>query len=329
MSAPSLRSLLLEHLRKLPDGTRICMRCPATGSQKTIFAAGSRQNVHAVSASALLSFAKLPKALSQDEAQDFIVSFGKEYLSFYDGAMDAEELEGRLLVQLSDFYGRTGLFVSLNAKIQLMTPVVDDGMLDPRKVWRLFPNIELARIAVAILSIPASEASVERTFSLQGAVHSKQRNRLDDSTVESEMFLRFNSKSSSGETTEMNDDFDAESHAEAFTMWAEAVSMLDEPQPMEIDEPAPARAPAPAAPAAAAPAIPLRTASMVSSRNHKFIEEWIEEEKVTLRFNWDKHARMRLENQAWDRNRGGWSTKTLEEKIKEEVERRALGEMQA
>jgi hypothetical protein len=40
-----------------------------------------------------------------------------------------------------------------------------------------------------------SEAAVERTFSLQAAVHSKQRNRLLDSTVEAEMFLRFNERS--------------------------------------------------------------------------------------------------------------------------------------
>jgi hypothetical protein len=44
MSAPSLRSLLLEHLHKQGDGKRVCMHCPQSGSQKTVFSAGSTAN---------------------------------------------------------------------------------------------------------------------------------------------------------------------------------------------------------------------------------------------------------------------------------------------
>jgi hypothetical protein len=41
---PSLRSLLLLHLRTEPDGKRICIHCPSTGSQKTVFSAGTAAN---------------------------------------------------------------------------------------------------------------------------------------------------------------------------------------------------------------------------------------------------------------------------------------------
>jgi hypothetical protein len=41
-------------------------------------------------------------------------------------------------------------------------------------------------------SVAGSEAAVERTFSAQGKVHTKGRNRLKDESVEAEMFCRFN-----------------------------------------------------------------------------------------------------------------------------------------
>jgi len=84
-------------------------------------------------------------------------------------------------------------------------------------------------MSIALLSIPSSEASMvqERTFSLQAAVHTKQRNRLLDRTVESqsEMFLWFNQNvrvkraAIDDSCAEMVDDFDATVHAEAFALW--------------------------------------------------------------------------------------------------------------
>ncbi len=202
------------------------------------------------------------------------------------------------------------------------------------RLWRLFPDIELAKVAIALLSVAASEASVERSFSLQGAVHSKQRNRLHDSTVESEMFVRFNTPADpaeSAECAEMDDGFDPEAHAEAMTLWTEAEAMVDQPVLMEIEPEAaaPAAAAAAAAPAAAVVISLRRTDSAVISGNCKFVDEWIREENVTPEFHWDKHVRMRLENASWLRNRGGWTTKELEKQIKAEVARRALEKMQA
>jgi hypothetical protein len=103
----------------------------------------------------------LHEALSQGDAQEFILSFGHEYLSYYGGRM---EVEGALLLQLSDFYGKTGIFITMNSKLQKMEAEAQ-GNIDPRAVWRLFPGVELANIAIAILSVPASEASVHESRS--------------------------------------------------------------------------------------------------------------------------------------------------------------------
>ena len=45
---------------------------------------------------------------------------------------------------------------------------------------------------LALLELSASEAAVERSFSRQGLVHSKQRNRLADNTVHLSMAFAFN-----------------------------------------------------------------------------------------------------------------------------------------
>ena len=98
-----------------------------------------------------------------------------------------------------------------------------------RAVWNLYladshaPLISHA--AVAILSVCASEAAVERTFSAQGLVHSDLRNRMSSDTVEAEMFIKFNARTvqkvedrkvgrskpvSEGHTVEMAEDDDDE-----------------------------------------------------------------------------------------------------------------------
>ena len=201
-------------------------------------------NKTATSACALLSFSSLPPSLPKQEALDFIVQFGVSYLKHYEPEI-VENLEGTLLLQLSDFIGRTGVFASLESKWQMIRATKQRGV-DPRAVWRLFMSVELSHVAIA-LSIPASEASVERFFSLQAAVHSKQRNRMLDSTVEAEMFLRFNHSSMERTMTpadpdfctEMDDEFDDTSHAEAFMLWEEAETMtidLDEVVSQEAEE---------------------------------------------------------------------------------------------
>ena len=51
---------------------------------------------------------------------------------------------------------------------------------------------ELSTVAICLLSFGISEASAERSFSIQKLTHSSLRNRLNSELVEAEMILRFN-----------------------------------------------------------------------------------------------------------------------------------------
>jgi hypothetical protein len=60
--------------------------------------------------------------------------------------------------------------------------------------WSRMQNFapELSNVAVCLFSLGISEASCERSFSVQQLTHSKLRNRLDNEIVEAEMIIRFN-----------------------------------------------------------------------------------------------------------------------------------------
>jgi hypothetical protein len=68
---------------------------------------------------------------------------------------------------------------------------------------------------------------------------------------------------------------------------------------------------------------------MVINRNYQFRDDWIEEENITVEYDWSKTQKLRLETALIMRNRGGWTTTEMVKQIKAEVQRRALGEMQA
>ena len=53
---------------------------------------------------------------------------------------------------------------------------------------------ELSWLSQALLSVKASEAPTERSFSIQKRVHGPERSSLKDENVEHEMFIRMNLK---------------------------------------------------------------------------------------------------------------------------------------
>jgi hypothetical protein len=71
---------------------------------------------------------------------------------------------------------------------------------DPKLVWSQFLEraLELSQSVLVLLSIPSSEAAVERSFSMQSQVHSKIRNRSADEQVETEMFIKMNTRALNG-----------------------------------------------------------------------------------------------------------------------------------
>ena len=130
---------------------------------------------------------------NQDAARRFIAQFGAQYLCYYyskEGKFQhVEETEGILKIQVSQFNGRRDAFADLEDDIKQMYAC----SADPLNIWDMY-TCELADVAKAIITIAASEAAVERTFSAQGTVHSKKRNRLIGKVVEAEMMIKFNTR---------------------------------------------------------------------------------------------------------------------------------------
>jgi hypothetical protein len=157
----------------------------------------SQVNTAAAIAAALLSLeVDLEKAKVPDEAIEkarrFIVSFGTHYLLFFKlSSLSADELKGTLLNQLGQFTAKHERFQPLDEDVRLTKKSAGEKW-SALNVWALY-NVELSVVARALLTMPASEAAVERSFSTQGAVHSKLRNRLHGHAVEQEMFVSFNS----------------------------------------------------------------------------------------------------------------------------------------
>jgi hypothetical protein len=114
-------------------------------------------------------------------------------------AYDTEdEIRGQLLVQISQFHRRDGRFTELESRRTLMrqTAAAQHKHLSMRDVWGLYLEDarELALTATALLELTCSEAAVERSFSRQGLIHSKQRNRLLDDSVHLQMSFAFNTR---------------------------------------------------------------------------------------------------------------------------------------
>lgn len=149
-------------------------------------------NVDVTAACALLSNhaenEKMFTPLELMRAQAFIADWGVKYLSHYQLFQVTEDLRTKLDGQLIDFLGCQNAFglVKFHDRLKHKGAVASwTSMLSGTR--------ELAHVAVALLSICASEAPVERSFSIQDLVHSKVRNRSGDDMVEAQMFIRFNS----------------------------------------------------------------------------------------------------------------------------------------
>jgi hypothetical protein len=175
---------LLQHSRR---------RASAAATEAIMDRWQERINVNATVACCILSFTAPVAGLEQAAAQSFICSFGAQYIRFYSlAAGGVQELQDRITLQLAQFVSRQGAFVYIDSTVESLQRA--SSSFDPRLVWHLLAaqKVELAIVALALLSVAASEASVERTFSAQDAVHSKNRNRLGSSTIEAEVFMKFN-----------------------------------------------------------------------------------------------------------------------------------------
>ncbi len=164
-------------------------------------------NIEATVCCALLSFDGAADAIFDARipaAHRWFRKFAADYAVYWK-ITTLEELPlvaNKVTEEWSNFMGRVpgSCFDQLDDDIaQLRAQHAAKQMsFNPKAVWNLYladshaPLISHA--AVALLSVSASEAAVERTFSAQGLVHSDLRNRMSGDTVESEMFIKFNQR---------------------------------------------------------------------------------------------------------------------------------------
>ncbi len=261
-----------------------------------------RINVDAVLAVALLSFQHhdhQPEDLRS--AQQFILNFGTEYLWHYSlsGDDSQQQLMDALRSQLAEFNGRIGEFAELDNEIDsIKRNSAASKVWEPRKVWFLHPGLQLSSVALALLSCSASEAAVERTFSQQGMIHSKSRNRLLNDAVQSEMMMTFNRRVLSGNSAppplgciEMHEDL-PEADEDAATLVPESTNDEERQglQPMQHHDEVEVKEsvsdqtePAAAAPyTGSAQQRALRRAESLTFRDEDHFLQWfIEEHKLT------------------------------------------------
>lgn len=155
------------------------------------------------------SYEQIFTAAEMIQAKEWLLTFGVSYISYYglSHEQSQDELKSNLLASVASFMGRSGDFSSMPESIELLRKkAINDNAqrsssnhlytyFDPKQVWNLYTDVapQLSSVARALLSVVASEAAVERSFSMQGMIHSKRKNRMSDQRVEREMFIKFNS----------------------------------------------------------------------------------------------------------------------------------------
>jgi len=107
--------------------------------------------------------------------------------------------------------------------------------------WKLFwvkyydRTPELAAVALCLLSIGISEATVERSFSIQKLTHNDIRNRLAADIVEAEMRIRFNKSISNSMMELLGNDDRTGSESDEPTV-EENIELSDEDEIEEVHE---------------------------------------------------------------------------------------------
>ena len=254
-----------------------------------------RINGDAVAACTLLSFQSLPSHFNVGAAQQFIINFGSAYLvQFQMTDLTLQAVADALLMEIADFNGNEGAFAGLAATREAAKREAEQSgekTWQPRRVWNYFKHTRLSNVATALLSLCASEAAVERTFSTQGLVHSKLRNCLSSELVQAEMMLKFNTQATSSAAAsltfgciELSVDSVVEDE-DAATLAPEAVDADEQLQFEEAEDEEEVKEAEPAAAAAAASSAQQRALRRAASEKFlnlsSFISWFIAEHQLT------------------------------------------------
>jgi len=98
--------------------------------------------------------------------------------------------ETAVVSELAEFSSRRGFF-----SMEFLWSALESPTLAASTWWTgLCKHTELSKVASRILELPATSAACERSFSVQGFVHSKKRNRLSHEHTENLVFVHENLK---------------------------------------------------------------------------------------------------------------------------------------
>ena len=154
-------------------------------------------NINAVILCSLFSFDTGYSSFPPEEkmaADDWFNTWGTAFIKHYSlSTHDTDSaISEALEQQRSDFLTREGIFSTLDSR----RAKVAKGRRGARQLWGGYLETakEMAACVLALLELTASEAAVERSFSRQGQVHSKTRNRLADDSVQVHMCVAFNTR---------------------------------------------------------------------------------------------------------------------------------------
>jgi hypothetical protein len=160
------------------------------------------------------SFGNITK--DYDQTVDWLANWGADLALFYPNHFqincprEKEAIHDRIRLQIVQFQAGLGPFSNKMEKLKSLSTAISENSFDfdpnnPGKTefnWIYYWNdmketaSELSNLAVCLLSIGITEASCERTFSIQKIVHSVLRNRLTPEIVEAEMRIRVNNPKS-------------------------------------------------------------------------------------------------------------------------------------
>ncbi len=140
-------------------------------------------------------------SVDRNAAMDWFIQWGSTFISYYhlSSSDDLGEIGCSLSRQYLDFKSRnssTNVFSTFDERCITVSggKAVERKMV--RDVWKFYVDVapELTACVQALLHLTASEAAVERSFSRQGLIHTKQRNRLSDGSVQVQMLFAFNTR---------------------------------------------------------------------------------------------------------------------------------------